>query len=144
MDIGFTGTRKGMSRAQQVTLRDILSQYSGLDTLHHGDCVGSDAQADSIAHKLSLLRCIHPPSETKYRAYCTVPNGAIGVLKPRPYLVRDRNIAVHSDFLIVTPKESYMPRSTRGSGTWYTAIYMKLSLSKPVKVIWPNGDIKDW
>lgn len=37
---GFTGSRKGMTRAQFEIVRELLETP---DWLHHGDCKGADA-----------------------------------------------------------------------------------------------------
>ena len=44
MKIGFTGTQKGMTHHQLIKLLDELCSYSNIE-LHHGDCIGADAQA---------------------------------------------------------------------------------------------------
>ena len=53
MRIGITGTRKGLSLWQKSVLRSELTRLSRQAgqplQLHHGDCVGVDAQAHAIA-----------------------------------------------------------------------------------------------
>lgn len=40
--IGFTGTRRGMTRLQKQMIETFLVMHSPKEA-HHGDCVGSDA-----------------------------------------------------------------------------------------------------
>jgi len=59
MKIGFTGTQRGMTDAQKNTLRKMVPNDA---ELHHGDCVGTDAEAHDI-FRFYGLRCVgHPPS----------------------------------------------------------------------------------
>lgn len=44
MILGFTGTRQGMTDYQQAQVRRFLVAYQ-CTILHHGDCIGADAQA---------------------------------------------------------------------------------------------------
>ena len=58
--VGFTGTRKGMTTAQRITLQNILlGTMIGADelTIHHGDCAGVDAEVHAIAGSLAYGRC---------------------------------------------------------------------------------------
>jgi hypothetical protein len=66
--IGFTGTRQGMTREQERTLRELLSRYKGA-VLHHGDAVGSDAEAHNIGVAFGCTVVIHPPTNGARRAW---------------------------------------------------------------------------
>lgn len=134
MKIGFTGTQRGMTDKQKVALRGLLNQASGSE-FHHGDCVGSDAEAHHIANGMGLEPVIHPPDDPIKRAFCK----ANRVRQTEPYLVRNRNIVDSAELLIATPE---LEVETMGSGTWATVRYA-VKQKKPVTVIWPDGTIKE-
>jgi len=113
MHVGFTGTRQGMSVEQRRQLVEVLLGM-GTVVLHHGDCVGADAQAHAIARILGLSVHLHPPSDPVYRAYC---KGAIAEDTPLPYLHRNVRIVAESELLIVAPSQ---PHEVMRSGTWAT------------------------
>ncbi len=73
MKIGFTGTRHGATILQLDFLGTLLGAPD-VKELHHGDCVGADAQAhDAVMHaaKLGLAQIyIHPPVDETHRAFC--------------------------------------------------------------------------
>jgi hypothetical protein len=121
IDIGFTGTRRGMTDHQYEGVHRLLSK-GGIGFANHGDCLGADAQFHHICYELGIPVVIHPPADPKQRAFC---EGAVVVEDPLPYLERDRVIVMRSALLIATPAESDRPRSTRGKGTWYTIDFAK-------------------
>lgn len=101
MVIGFTGTRRGMSEVQKEQVRDFLNTHSFTE-LHHGDCIGSDAEFHDIGLALVSNLYIHPPnSELHLRAYCNGPNCVIH--SPKPHLERNRAIVDASDIIIAAP-----------------------------------------
>ena len=139
MNIGFTGTRNGMSFAQESEFKSILeglTRTTQVLEFHHGDCVGSDALAHQIVKNNypSISIVVHPPSQDILRAYCQGNR----IERPRSYLVRNRHIVDQSDILIATPKE-YV--NILKSGTWATIRYAQ-KLSKRVIVIFPVGSTK--
>ena len=116
--VGFTGTQRGMTDAQQSQIRSWLE---GLDVteLHHGDCVGADAQADAIARELGMNIVIHPPVSEKKRAFCW-QEGDI-YLPSLPYLERNHDIVDSCPILLAAPLGDEQVRS----GTWATIRYAK-------------------
>lgn len=119
--IGFTGTRKGMTDSQLAEVEKVLSAYKGnhrLPQFHHGDCIGSDAQAHSIAKDLGYWVVVHPPINPEYRAYCEGDQ----ILKPLPYIVRNHAIVDACEILIATPAEVH---EVLRSGTWATIRYAR-------------------
>jgi len=119
MIVGFTGTQIGMCAAQKKALIEYLQ---GLDavTLHHGDCIGADKEADDICKALGNIDTIvHPPENESKRAFC---KGYSRIAVPRPYLERNRHIVNCCEVLIVAPKTN--EEETR-SGTWSTYRYAK-------------------
>lgn len=131
MKYGFTGTRHGQTEAQK---RVVDRAFGALDELHHGDCVGADADAHEIAAAVGADIVIHPPVDEKLRAFC---KGARESREPRTHFQRNRNIVDETDHLIGTPYE--MTEQPRG-GTWYTIGYAR-KLGKPCSVILPDGTV---
>ncbi len=135
MNVGFTGTRDGMTPAQKETFKTILEELEDLSTLNHGDCVGADEQAHKIARKLGWFVTIHPPVKSEKRAFCKLENG-VSALPPAPYLVRNQNIVDHSSMLVAVPKED---EEVMRSGTWATIRYARKQ-GKKIWIINPGGD----
>jgi hypothetical protein len=131
VDIGFTGSRTGMTPAQETRLQWLLAiaSISGATTFHHGDCTGADAQAHKIARKYGYRIIIHPPVSPHLRAWCIADEER----PPAPYHTRDRNIVTASTYLIATPAPS-------SKGTWYTVNYAKtINPASHIIVISPDG-----
>lgn len=139
MNIGFTGTSKGMTPRQKVTFRRVLSE--ALDELksskfefHHGDCVGADAEAHDITYLLQYFFIVlHPPINQSKRAF---KHGDL-TLKAFPYLDRNKHIVADTDRLIATPAQK---EEQLRSGTWSTVRYARKA-GKPVTIIYPDGTI---
>lgn len=115
--VGFTGTQAGMSDHQKRALRKAMEAASmdGIENiLHHGDCIGADAEAHAIAADLGWDIIIHPPIKNGKRAYCS--DGAI-VLPPMEYLARNHEIVRTSNFIFAAPKSD---DEELRSGTWAT------------------------
>ncbi len=51
IEVGFTGTRRGMIMPQRFGFKDLVKTLL-MDKFHHGDCVGSDAQAHDFVAEL--------------------------------------------------------------------------------------------
>jgi hypothetical protein len=130
--LGFTGTRRGMTLPQHD---EVLRQMLGSWTLHHGDCIGADAQAHVAAQALSLEVVLHPPSENGQRAFCP----ASVARTPLPYLERNHAIVDECDYLIAAPGEK--TERARGSGTWATIRYARKT-GVPVTVVFPDGSVE--
>jgi hypothetical protein len=125
MDIGFTGTQKGMTQKQKdsfYTLLKKLEQYSKDNDiwLHHGDCIGADADAVHIVEQLHAeFICSpfvvhqHPPINDSKRAFTNYDYKSA----EKPYLERNKDIVQASTLLIATPAE---PTEQLRSGTWST------------------------
>lgn len=141
MKIGFTGTRTGMTAPQWAALRSLLVRltdaHPGVE-FHHGDCVGADDEAATLANTLAAVATIvsHPPIVTDYRAYNP---WADRVERPADYHARNRAIVAATDVLIACPME--MANAKRG-GTWYTHDFAEKQ-GKPVWVVWPDGTVSE-
>lgn len=128
---GFTGTRHGMTAAQLNWLRHTLPAGA---PLHHGGCVGSDAQAHVCALDGEGGVTVHPPANPALR----MPFDDRAVwLGEKDYLDRDRDIVDATDLLLATPDGPERPKS----GTWYTVRYAVAS-GKPVHICYPDGTVE--
>jgi len=130
VSFGFTGTRLGMTDVQRLKMMTILGQHEG--EFHHGDCVGSDAEAHDLVQSFMgrYQIHVHPPVDDTLRAW------KIGqVTHPvAPYLKRNKDIVNMSDFLIATPAS----KQAKG-GTWH-AINYAMSIGKHFLIILPDGE----
>lgn len=133
--VGFTGTQDGQTSAQQRKVRQLLKDIRG-DFFHHGDCVGSDAQAHEIALALKYRVILHPPVEPRKRANC---EGAIATREEKPYLKRNQDIVRECSVVIATPK-SY--QETIRSGTWST-VRKAVDMKRRVLVVYPDGRVHE-
>jgi hypothetical protein len=139
LHVGLTGTRRGLASRQADVLTDALTRLArrarvtsrGV-VLHHGDCVGVDAQGAEIARALGYRLVSHPPLNPKLRAHVA----SDAVLPAKPYLDRDRDLVDCTVVLLACPAQ----RSARlGSGTWFTIDYAR-SLDRPRLIIHRDGD----
>lgn len=132
IQVGFTGTRKGMTKAQKQEVKRLLSILE-VKSLHLGDCVGADADCHAIADQMRARPIIvcHPPVKDDERAFCTYDV----TLGRRPYLERNKTIVDSCDLLIATPKDS---RPELRSGTWATIRYAKKK-GTSVCIVYPDG-----
>jgi hypothetical protein len=141
LHIGFSGTQQGMTSEQEETFRILLRGLIHIHpdktiVLHHGDCVGADAQADAIAREIGLLIHLHPPIIDQKRAFCHRSEDMIE--PPKPYLERNHDIVTACAGLIATPRE---PFEVLRSGTWST-IRRARHLNKTVHIITPRGHLQ--
>lgn len=133
--IGITGTRLGGTPRQLEALRVILlraRQALGYGILHHGDCVGIDAEADLLAKELGYLTICHPPSDSKARAHTT---DHLAVMDAEPYLNRNRQIVAAVEVLLAFPGES---KEVLRSGTWSTVRWAR-RVQKTCMIVPPSG-----
>lgn len=141
--IGFTGTRRGTTKPQENTLARLFFRYEGNLVLHHGDCYGADAEAHVQALKYAARIVIHPPTDSKYQAWCIRFENArkipVELRDPFPYLERNHHIVDETEFLIGTPRESH---NVLRSGTWATIRYAR-KVGKRVVLIRPDGSVWD-
>jgi len=139
--VGFSGTRSGMTKEQQEMLTMLLTNLKP-EEFHHGDCLGSDAEAADIAATLKIPIYVHPPNSHKVRAFHAGPNAVI--YEEKPYLERNLDIIDAVDTVIATPKEmmggglSNGSGIVRGSGTWHVIRHASQK-NKHLIVIWPDG-----
>lgn len=143
LHVGFTGTRKGMTTAQEQKVSELFygTRFGDEDVvfLHHGDCYGADAQADKLAAQHDMYVILHPCDIQAARAYCYGPHivREHGVAKP---LVRNHDIVDMSKILVATPSGF---EEEKRSGTWATIRYA-WKKKKVVVVVWPDGTSRTW
>lgn len=131
---GITGTQQGCTPEQHASLTKLLIELRP-GYLHHGDCIGVDAQADAICGELEIKTIIHPPDDPKKRAYCI---DYFDLWPERPYLDRNRDIVFESDLLIAVPKTNF---EEQRSGTWAT-VRQARKHETPIIFIDPDGKIE--
>lgn len=133
MIVGFTGSRHGMTQQQKNTITALLISRLRPSEVHHGVCVGSDAQFHAIVQDVlpDCAICGHSPINQRLMAQLS---GFTIVYPPLEYHARDRAIVNSSDILLATPN-SYSPQPH--SGTWFTIHYAK---DKAI-IIYPDGTL---
>lgn len=131
MKVGFTGSRAGMTKEQIATVNNLL--IDDVKEFHHGDCIGADTQAHSLAHSPGTRIIVHPPEDSALRGYCVSAN----VREKKSYLERNHNIVDETDILIACPGTT---KEVRRSGTWTTIRYAEKQ-KKTILLIYPSGRI---
>lgn len=112
-------------------------------TIHHGDCVGADADAHAIARALGFRVVIHPPVDPEHRAFCEAPassscaSDGVAWVEPNTHFKRNRDIVNACSLLLATPHVQPLP--DRG-GTVYTIGYAR-KVGKRVVIVWPDGTL---
>lgn len=135
MIVAFTGTRKGMTRAQKVTFERTLLAL-GAEKLVHGDCLGADQDAHEIAGLNWIPVHLRPCDIETQRGYAV---GAKKIFPTERPLVRNHRIVDDGDVLIAAPSGF---KHVLRSGTWTTVRYATRA-GKRVTIIWPDGDTTD-
>jgi hypothetical protein len=136
MRLGITGTRRGMSEAQNFRVSQFLRVLQP-DASIHGDAIGADAEFHDLSRELvkNPWIIIHPPTNHKYRAF---KNGDF-IHDPLTFLVRDDNIIKDSTLMLATPFEF---EEVLRSGTWATIRHTR-KFDTPLIIVWPDGTCQD-
>ena len=142
MHIGFTGTQKGMTDFQKKEVamillfhhpvRYILESLPGtVFQVHHGDCIGADAELEDMAKEYGYTTYAHPASDVaeEKKAYCKSDH----ILPAKPALERNKDIVNVTDIMIATPRQNH---EVLRSGTWSTIRYAK-KYGTIIHVIYP-------
>ena len=132
-EVGFTGTRHGMTDYQKRWLENWFENDQRIGWLHHGDCIGADAEAHVIATKAFILIHKHPPLDTSKQAHMTAEYMVEEA--PEEYLIRNANIVRATEYLIAMPAHH---SEVRRSGTWAT-IRSARRQGKTTYIIDPGG-----
>lgn len=122
-----------MTNEQKISIKALLSEL-GSPFVHHGDCKGADEDFNLIAMELQLKIIIHPPEDTKFRAYCS---GSGFVESAKGYLERNKDIVNSSILLIAAPGGT---KELVRSGTWSTVRYAR-KWGVGVVLVYPNGNL---
>jgi len=142
MNVGFTGTQKGMTQEQQTSLVMLLTHLrrfdgSGDPEFWHGDCIGADTEATKIAQSLRYSTRAWPGPDPLRRGH--LPSNYMH--EPLDFMQRNRIIAASCNPLVACPSGFQMQQR---SGTWATVRFARQN-EKTVYVIWPDGKIdKEW
>lgn len=123
-----------MTQEQGETLLAFLKRNE-INEFHHGDCIGADAQAHEIALFLKVPVHIHPPLCPGKRAF----KHSRFTYPPKLYLERNQDIINSCNILIACPKSRI---EEARSGTWATIRHARRK-HKEIKIIWPEGEIKN-
>jgi hypothetical protein len=124
MNVGFTGTQRGMTLRQQMQLDRILGIFLLADeavnakpVFYDGDCPieSADQQARAIARQLGY-ECRQLPPRKRNAA---------------EFLARNRRIVEHSDVLVAAPETDH---EKLRSGTWMTVRYAR-KCAKPIVML---------
>ncbi len=136
LNIGFTGTQRGMTPFQKNTVRELLRawshEYVPAFKFHHGDCIGADEQAVVIARENGLRIVCHPPIDERKRAFAPFDE----MLPPEEFMTRNQAIVDVSDRLIVCPRQY---EEINRSGTWSTYRRMKRKPGYVIYLVLPDG-----
>jgi hypothetical protein len=135
--VGFTGTRQGMTPQQLRVVESLLIEIAG-EFFHHGDCIGADFQAASLAHAHGYKIVCHPPLDNKLRAYS---KNSSFMLKPKSHFARNRDIVDDTEHMIATPPYADPITPATKGGTAYTVNYAR-KRGKPVVIVRPDGSVE--
>lgn len=132
MDVGFTGSRLGMTDRQVMALAGLLRETKAA-TFHHGCAIGADAQAHRTAEQIVGLQIhLHRPIQP-----FQMEPGLTGVeWPPKPFLKRNRLLVRCVRLLIGAP---HGPDEQR-SGSWSTLRFAR-RIGRPIVILWPNGEV---
>ncbi len=120
-----------MSSEQKAAFYNILKDQIGV--LHHGMCIGGDADGHVIAKSLNYWVIGHPPQNP----YLVAQLECDELRLEMPYLIRNKNIVDETEMLIAVPAE---PEEQQRGGTWSTYRYAK-KIGKSTVLILPNGNV---
>lgn len=144
MILGFSGTRMGMTAAQEYVVADFIRARAGqISEVHHGCCVGADAEFHALIRRHTSAKIIgHPPiSEYQLHIKSLVDYTSMAdcdqLYQPADYLVRDDSILAVSEYMLFTPR-TREPQQ-RGSGTWYCIRHWG---EEPRTIVYPTGSVE--
>ena len=129
--IGFSGTQYGLTEPQKHQIAGYLQLLQPRE-VHHGDCVGADAQFHSLVREMlpDARIVIHPPLNDGKRAFCDGDE----TKEARAYLTRNRRIVRESEILLAAPQA---PEEVLRSGTWATIRFAR-KRSRPIILVLPD------
>lgn len=140
--VGFTGTRSGCTPIQRAVLQQhiqgFVCRFGGVGLIGlHGDCIGADAEFDSVCRQHSMdgmsVEC-RPCTYENMRAQ----TGAREIAPPMPPMERNRWIVADADVMVACPPNK--DEIKHGSGTWATIRFTRKA-GKPLYIIFPDGAV---
>lgn len=146
MIVGFTGTRRGMTAAQHRAVCQLVQELRPTE-VHHGCCVGADAQAHAVAMSYGWPIHGHPGPSGKLRMLLSDVvdqpgfreaknvSGFCKLYPAKEYGARNQVIVNKCDVLVAAPAEQ-APQSS--GGTWQT-VRRARTAGKHVIIVWPDG-----
>lgn len=137
MEIGFTGSRHGITGAQNGKLVALLIAYwMPGNRLHHGDCTGADEAAFSAGLMLGYDTIAYPATNVAARWHAKTASTE----RVEGYEAMARNdLIVHNTWVLIgTPNSKPSAENVR-SGTWAT-IRRAQKANHPVWIIDPYGN----
>lgn len=141
MEIGFSGSRHGVTGAQNGKLVALLIAYwMPGNRLHHGDCTGADEAAFNAATPMGYQTIAYPASNVSDRWQATT--ASTERVEGYEALTRNELIVKNSWLLIATPNSKPSAEKLR-SGTWATIRYAKQA-GHPIWIIDPYGNAEFW
>lgn len=134
MRIGFTGSQDGMTEEQGRTLFDLLFDlFVGGSEFNHGNCIGADEQAASLAQTIGYITVSFPGDIADKQSDFVSDR----IAQPPKYpLKRNPDIVNASPHGMFATPDGY--KEELRSGTWSTVRYV-LGQHVPLTIIWPNG-----
>ena len=143
MNVGFTGTRSGLTFPQKRELAYLLDVYmrnASNPKFLHGRCIGADEQAATIAKSKQYITVAYPSDRAEQTS--SFVSDIEMPLKKHP-LERNKDIVKDCDTLIACPYTHLEPRAKRAGGTWWTIRWCREKYpNKKLVIIWPNGDME--
>ncbi len=150
MIVGFTGTRSGCTTKQYDALKKLLTSMTTSDdpmkALHHGACVGADADAARIARGLGVTVVAHPEVSARVEHGHEAANrsreameASDEVLPEQTHFARNREIVQACDVLVACPRTNH--EESQG-GTWFTVVQARRA-GKRVVIVWPDGSVEE-
>lgn len=140
INIGFTGTRYGLTPQQSSRLFFLIHEYRTIvDFAHHGCCVGADEEFHEMCRILGFKIWGHPPTDKRWKMTDISSKGFYKLSEANDFKTRDRHIAKAADIVYAAPKTMEpVPRS----GTWYTARLAE-KYGKKVVFVYPDGSTNE-
>ena len=136
VSIGFTGTQKGMTSEQIVSVRRLLQQaYQPGGKFHHGGCLGADVEAAAVARDIGFWTVRHPGDTPEKQAQFFFDDDTRPVAAN---LTRNRMIVGAVDMMIAAPAGA---KEVLRSGTWATIRYTR-QVERPLRIVWPDGSVE--
>lgn len=138
ISVGFSGTREGMTIAQNETVERILHEIHPAE-VHHGCCVGADYHFVTSANAmLGRPRIYGHPSDLRDMTSEPALRLCDELSQPRPPLDRNLDIVAACDILLAAPLGMI---EERRSGTW-AAVRAARRVGKAITIIFPDGTTK--